>query len=334
MPTRSGDRRLATDDPSGLVTVSDTPPPKERPAAGERLRRSLAELDERQSAEAQRHGDQRRKLADEIRDVTEERSRLLEEAKRLEARARALRTELEGLPDEGSDRAQRITDRLAAFARALRAEIHLVNDMVAAYADYRDACERWELALAAAPELIESRRLVEFHDADPNAIAELPDVIRGLVERSLADARTELAGRGEPSRPQALAPIYECVTPLADGGSVVAVVIPASCGAVSPGNPHALFVAEVLAAMSDALLELTDADAPVLICAEGDEELAGSVVVGAPCGTDALDADLFGVRVQELLGESRLVGVEVLPIGDADLAAGIGGIVRRKADQR
>jgi hypothetical protein len=329
MVTRT-DQRVAED--SGLLTVTEPRAARERPAAGERLRKKLAELDELQGGEAQRRAEQRRQLEDSIREKSEERSRLLHEAEVLEEQVRDLRRQLEGLPDETSDRAQRISDRLGVFSGVLHAEVHRVDEMVAAYADYSAVHAQWTAELASTPDLAEKRKLVEFYEANPNTIDELDSILRSVIEQSLDEARAALAERGEPVRPPAAAPVYECVTPLAGGGSVAAVVIPAGCEATAAGHPHAVFVAEVLAAVSQALLELTDADAPVLIC--GDDRLPEAVVVGAPCTTDALDADLFGVRVLELLADSQLVGVEVLDPADGELAAGIGELVQWKADHR
>lgn len=332
MATRSDDRRITAHD--GLLTFDDAPTIVERPGPGDRLRRALAELDERQGEETRKRAEERRGLAEDIRRLTEERNDLLRRAGELKDKVGELQGRLDQLPDEAAGRAQLVTDRLAALGRVMRADVHMVNDMLDDYAGYLRARREWDQELAAAPELADSIRLVEFHTATPDAVTELPEVLREIIESKLTEARASLTGRGEPVRPEALAPVYGCVAPNPGGGSVALVVIPGSCEAVRDGHPHAGFVAEVLAAMSHSLLEETDADAPVVVCPDGDDPLRGAIVVGAVCGTDALDADLFGVRLQELLADSHLVGVEVQPIEDPDLAGGLADIVRARAEAR
>lgn len=323
-------------DAGGILAFDDAvaAPVKARPALGERLRAALAELDERQGEEARRRSEQRRALGEEIRGLREQSKELYERAQELRRKAEEAQGRLDLLPDEGAGRSQLVIDRLSALGRVLRAEVHALNDMLDAYATYRDAWSRWDAELTARPDLDEARRLVEFHSASPAEIAELPDVLRTIVERQLASAQAALDELGEPQRPAEVAPVYECVSPAPGGGSVVAVVIPGSCDAMRGGHPHASFVAELLAAVSQALLEGTDADAPVVICPDTDDPLRGAVVVGATCTTDALDAELFGVRLQELLSESRLVGVEVHSIDDADLAGGLADLVRARVEAR
>lgn len=332
MVTRSDERRLAVHD--GLLTLDDAPVATERPGPGDRLRRALAELDERQGQEARNRAEERRSLADEIRRLTEQRNELMRQAEELKREAAKLQGRLDLLPDEAAGRAQLVTDRLSALGRVMRAEVHMVNEMLGPYATYQRARREWEQELAAAPELGESIRLVEFHATNPDAVTELPEVLRDIIEAKLSEAQASLTERGEPTRPTALAPVYECVAPNPAGGSVALVVIPSSCDALRDGNPHAGFVAEVLAATSRALLEETDADAPVVVCPDDDDPLRGAIIVGAVCGTDALDADLFGVRIQELLADSNLVGVEIQPIEDPDLTGGLADIVRSRAEAR
>src|SRR5207248_4328651 len=107
-----------------------------------------------------------------------------------------LQSRLEQLPDESTGRNQLVNDRLAALGRVLRADVHMVNDMLDAFASYQSARRDWEQELAAAPELAESIRLVEFHAANPDAVTRLPDVLREIIESKLAEARTRLTERG------------------------------------------------------------------------------------------------------------------------------------------
>ena len=319
----------------GLLTVADEPHRRERLAPGERLRKELRDLDSLQNDETRKRTEERQQISDDISTKSAKHQKLLSEAQKLKDEIDQLKGRLEQLPDEAAGRAQLVADRLAAFGRVLRSETHTVGEMLNVYTSYRLARTDWEAAVTARPDLEESRRLLDYEANSPAAIAALDDVLRGIIDRQLASARDAVASVPEPTRPPELAPIYACVAPAPGVGSVITVVLPTNRESFNEGHPHARFVAEILAAMSQALLEGTDADAPVVLAPTGeDDPLRGTVLVGATCGTDTLDAELFGVTVQELLASSQTIGVEVQAIDDVDLAGALTELVRRKAEAR
>ncbi|MDA8312284.1 MAG: hypothetical protein M0Z46_17090 [Actinomycetota bacterium] len=337
MSQRGGER---LGEAGGLVTRVDAPVHPGRPAPGERLATELADLDAQHRREAGAAGEARADLAREIERLESERAGLREQARALNREADALggrvtelNHRLDALPDEARFRAQRAADRFSLMGRVLHADTHAVREMLDAYALHVSERRAWESKVRSTPEMTEDVELLEYAQSSPDAIEKLDGVVRAIIEQRLAEAKDKVADLPEPTRPEAAAPIYECVAPGVDAGMVAVVAIPCGPAALTEHHPEADLVAEVLAAVSKALLEQTDADAPVVRARnDRDDPLYDVLLVGARCSE--VDADIFGAQLLELFEECRGLGLTLVPINDKELALSLAKLLHEELGAR
>jgi hypothetical protein len=324
----------------GLVTRVAAPP-RTRAEGGERLREALAELDERHAHEADETVTVRNAIAADIATKESQRDELLSHARELTRQAEVISSEvaelqrrLDALPDEVRVRAQRALDRLSRLGRVLHADTYAVGRMLDAYSVYTKERRTWELSVRQSPEMTKDVELLGYAETSADAIAALDPVVREIIEQRVADARAKVGNFPEPTRPVEAAPIYECVAPDPEGGSIAMLAIPCGPGAMTEHQPESVLVAEVIAAMTRALLDLTDSDAPVVRTAPDYEDpLQEVVLVGARTG-DAFDAELFGARLLEIFEDCNTLGIALEPIDDKELAVALAGLVQRELDTR
>ena len=337
MSQRGGDR---LGEAGGLVTRVEVPARPARLAPGERLKAELADLDAHHRQEAGTAGAARAELTSEIERIEAQQADLREQARALTQQADGLGSQisdlhhkLDALPDEARVRTQRAADRLSRMGRVLHADTHAVREMLDAYAHHISERRTWESKVRSSPEMTEDVELLEYAQSAPDAIEKLDGVVRAIIEQRLAEAQTKVADLPEPLRPDAVAPIYECVAPGVDGGVVAIVALPCGPAALTEHQPEAILVAEVLAAMSRVLVEQTDADAPVVRAAKDrDDPFYDVLLVGARCAD--VDADVFGARLLELFEECRTLGLALVPIEDKELAVSLATLLHEGLEER
>ena len=230
-----------------------------------RLAGELRMLTTREGQEISRIESKRSSVVKELSVAEAELTILNEQVARAKKRVGELRKEVGhvGPPPEAVLR-QRMNDRLGVIGRVLRADRHDIESMVSAFDDYAQRRNEFATKQGQDPSIEVDRELLSEVAKGDDFLRDLPEVVRGVVVQRAQEAQERLESLDLPTRPEASAQVYAGESPTVGGGHVYTVVVPCPNDAGSQSSSHSRLLANIIAAMCQALRHRPGLQAPTL----------------------------------------------------------------------